>query len=405
MDLVVFVCRCAIRFASLMTPRALRGEWRDEWVAEVRHGYAHLAAKGEPRGEICRKLVRFSMGAFPDAADLYYRRFDLRSFLGHPAFCLAVPLTLLGVLFVSTHGFRNCRQALAGLPCRRPEELVLLSRSARVMGIEAVPAATDYVDWQQRRVGGPMAGFVIDHSVLRVTPSFFDVLGTAPRMPFDFLGHTIQVVEPLESPSQRVGILARLKTTNHYRQADGTLTEIPLTNGSAVGVRFVQSRLREPLIFSTLSFVLVLGIGLMLVLGGPGNVYFFMLKTGLLEGVVVAAWAELEAGLPISWTGGYSLITAFLLPGLLLGASGVLLAASLRDHQRRCPVCWHRLAMPVRIGSRAGVIFDHLGEEVLCRRGHGALLIPERAFDKAQPAAWVAFDESWRDCFVSGGSK
>jgi hypothetical protein len=91
MDLVLFVCRSAIRCASLVVPRALRREWRDDWLAEVRHGHAHLAKKGWPRGEACRKLIRFSVGAFRDAADLCCRRFDLRSFPGHPAFCVGAP--------------------------------------------------------------------------------------------------------------------------------------------------------------------------------------------------------------------------------------------------------------------------------------------------------------------------
>ncbi len=401
---VLFVCRSAIRCASLVVPRALRHEWRDEWLTEIRHGHAHLATKGGPRGETCRKLIRFSLGAFQDAADLYCRRFDLRFFLGHPALCVAVPLALLGGVLAFTHGFRNCREALAGLPWSRPEELVLLSRSAHVLGIEAVPTGADYVDWQ-RRLGVPMAGFVMDKAVLLVTPDFFGVLGKSPRLPFDFLGHGIRAVKPLGQPTGRVAILARLTTANGPQRTQHILTAMSLATGGAVGVQFVQSRVREPLLFSAFAFVIVFGIGMVLVLRQHGSMRFFALKTGLLEGVVAATWAEVATGLPISPTGSYSVVMVFLFPGVLLAASGMLLWACLRDHRRRCPICRHLLAVPVRIGSRGRVVFGQLGEEILCVQGHGSLFIAERPFERTESATWIAFDESWKDCFASRGSK
>jgi hypothetical protein len=404
MDLILFVCRSAIRCASLVAPRALRREWRDEWLAEVGYGYTHLAMRGGPRGETRRKLIRFSTGAFRDAADLYCRRFDFRSFLGHPSLCVVGPLALLGALFAFSDGFQNCREALAGLPWRRPDELVLLSRSARVLGIEAVPAGADYVDWQ-RRLGVPMAGFVIDKAVLLVTPDFFGVVGTSPRVPFSFLGHRIRVVRTLEQPTGRIGILARLNAANDAKGTQRILTAMSPGNGSAIGVRFVQSRTRESLIFSAFAFVLVLGIGIILALRQPGSIRFFALKAGLLEAVVAVTWAEVLTGLPISPTGGYGAVMAFLSHGLLLAASGVLLWACLRDHQRRCPVCSHLLAVPVRIGSRGSVVFAHLGEEVLCVHGHGSLYIAEQPFEGTESATWIAFGDSWKDCFASGGSK
>lgn len=204
---VLIVCTWALRLAGLLVPRNIRAQWIQDWAAEVRHGCADLEHRGYSRSETWSKLLRFSIGGFADAADLRRSHFDLRYILGHPAFCLAVPVALLCIACGSTRGFRHSRQALAGLPWHRPEELVLLSRSAGVMGIEATPAAADFIRWQERFKGG-VAGFAVDGTVLRVTPSFYDVLGEVPRVPFDFLGHTIQAVKPLGPESKHIGILA-----------------------------------------------------------------------------------------------------------------------------------------------------------------------------------------------------
>src|ERR1700690_2062134 len=94
------ICRCAIRLASLLVPPGLRSEWADQWTTEIWHGRADLISRGVSRAETRRKLLRFSMGAFSDAADLRRSGFHSRSLLAHPASCLGVPLVLLGVLFV-----------------------------------------------------------------------------------------------------------------------------------------------------------------------------------------------------------------------------------------------------------------------------------------------------------------
>lgn len=401
MERLLTICIWAIRVAGVLVPHPLRRQWIEDWVAEIRHVPMYLAGRGEPPPIIRRKLVSFSTGAFADAADLRFHRLDFRSLLGHPILSLAAPLACLAFLLLATHGLQNCRLAARGFPGYRPEELALLSRSARVLGIEAVPTAAHYTEWLKREPGIPMAGFTIDRSILRVTPGFFAVLGSGPHAPFVFLGHTIREVELLARPPARVGILARLKT----RREAASLIGISAPNASAIGTRFIQGRMREPLLFATLLLLLVPGIGMLLVLRRPGLVRFFVLKTVLWEAVVAAAWAEFETGVPISLTGSYTTVTAFFLPGLLLALSSLLLWAALRDHQNRCPVCRHLLAMPVRIGWRGSLIFDQPGEEVLCPRGHGALLTSQRAFDTTEPAAWVAFDESWKDCFAEGVSK
>ena len=206
MGAVVFVCRFAVGLASLLVPRTLRGEWTGQWIAEIRHGYALLTERGESPAAVWRKLLRFARGAFADAADLRRSGFDPRRALGHPAFCLAAPLAVWVMLLAATHLFQNCRQAMAGPPGRQPEQLVLLSRPSRVLGIEAPPNSADFLAWQRQWKGASLAGFVVDGPVLRVTPAFYEVRGSVPRLPFHFLGHTIRAIAPLDRRPARMGV-------------------------------------------------------------------------------------------------------------------------------------------------------------------------------------------------------
>ena len=168
----------------------------------------------------------------------------------------------------------------------------------------------------------------------------------------------------------------------------------------------MEGRLREPLVFAGAVFALTLIVGMAVLRGRWRGAIFFFAKNACAQGVITAAWVELVAGLPIPATGGASVTTAFLLPGLLLLTAALALGGSLHDQKGRCPVCFQLLAMPVRIGSRSSIILDRPEVEVLCPSGHGSLLIPEPVVHAAEPAAWIVFNESWKDCFTQrGGSR
>jgi hypothetical protein len=389
--------------ASWLAPADLRTEWSEQWNAEIWHGYASLKGRGASRAEARHKLLRFSVGAFSDAVDLRRSVFNLRAGLGHPAFCLALPLVLLAILFAATHGFRNCREMIAGLPYPLPQQLMLVSQSVRVLGFEAPPSAADLLAWQRQSSRASLAGFVVQGRVLRVTPNFNDVLGVAPRTPFRLLGQTIETIKPLDRKRGRVGVLARLKSPAFPAEVEAELVQVSSPRGSAVAVKSLQGRLREPLVFSAVVWALTLVVGMALVRGRWRGALFFFAKTTLAQGALAAAWTELAARLTTPPTGGSSVTGAFLLPGLLLMGAALALRWSLYDQKGRCPVCFQLLAMPVRIGSRSSIILDRPGVEVLCPRGHGSLLIPEPVVHAAEPAAWTVFNESWKDCFTPGG--
>jgi hypothetical protein len=69
---------------------------------------------------------------------------------------------------------------------------------------------------------------------------------------------------------------------------------------------------------------------------------------------------------------------------------------SFADQRARCPVCLHRLVMPVRVGSWSSVL-DPAATEMLCIEGHGALCISESG--AGQPDRWTALDPSWSQLF------
>jgi hypothetical protein len=52
------------------------------------------------------------------------------------------------------------------------------------------------------------------------------------------------------------------------------------------------------------------------------------------------------------------------------------------DQQRRCPNCLRLLDKPVRMGSGSRILLEWNGTELLCRRGHGVMHVPE------MPAIW-----------------
>jgi hypothetical protein len=120
----------------------------------------------------------------------------------------------------------------------------------------------------------------------------------------------------------------------------------PASNGSVVAARFLEERMREPLLFSAAVFALALIGGMALVRGPSRAILFFFSKLALMECVVTFAWAELATGLPIFSQGACCLIEELLVPGLLLLAAALTLSWSLHDQGRRCPVCCGLLSMP-----------------------------------------------------------
>jgi hypothetical protein len=70
------------------------------------------------------------------------------------------------------------------------------------------------------------------------------------------------------------------------------------------------------------------------------------------------------------------------------------------DQRRRCPVCLHRLSIPVTTGSWSSPLFDPVSTELLCDQGHGSLWVPETQSSASLAEHWTGLDESWRELFA-----
>jgi hypothetical protein len=98
-------------------------------------------------------------------------------------------------------------------------------------------------------------------------------------------------------------------------------------------------------------------------------------------------WTLIAPLLLRSWVAGIGATAAFL-AGFGLAARWIL-----DDQRNRCPVCLHRLADPVRMGSWSSM-FEPVTTEMLCEDGHGALSVAESSMTEGD--RWVSLDASWK---------
>lgn len=97
--------------------------------------------------------------------------------------------------------------------------------------------------------------------------------------------------------------------------------------------------------------------------------------------------------------GGFGLAVTYI---ILVGRATLW---SLADQRCRCPVCLHRLMLPVAMGSWAS-IFDPAATELVCEEGHGSLALMEREAEASpQDDRWIELDSSWRELFPKDAGK
>jgi hypothetical protein len=116
--------------------------------------------------------------------------------------------------------------------------------------------------------------------------------------------------------------------------------------------------------------------------------------------VLTLAWIEITSYVERAHGGLYRdvLLTVGLGWVVFVGCGG-LLWWLFRDQFRRCPVCLHRLSMPVTIGSWSSSL-EPVSTEFLCERGHGSLCVPETESSASEPDRWTELDDSWRELFT-----
>lgn len=112
--------------------------------------------------------------------------------------------------------------------------------------------------------------------------------------------------------------------------------------------------------------------------------------TGLL---VTLGWIEGSSAIRSSFAGnGPRILFGGLLPTLVyFAALPLAIGWSIADQHLRCPVCLHRLILPVSIGYWSSMI-EPPATELMCRNGHGALCVPET--ESGTRERWTTLDVS-----------
>jgi hypothetical protein len=122
--------------------------------------------------------------------------------------------------------------------------------------------------------------------------------------------------------------------------------------------------------------------------------WFLLAKTILLLTLLVTVWLELMLGIHDPVTG---LLSSWVFLLVCVFAAIMILL----DQRRRCPVCLHRLSLPVSMGTYSSPLLDPASTELLCDQGHGVLTVPGTETSASAEERWTALDESWRELFTS----
>jgi hypothetical protein len=422
--ILAFVCA-----VSRLVPAAERAEWLAEWRAE-------LAYVRETRG--LRAAARLSMGAVPDA--LWLRREAAAavrlSFLDSPARTLAL-LTALATIAVSL--------APRAPLVRMPRGLASISTDGRAWPSHPTVPFGQYQTLALHRPSS-LAGIAFYTPPRRLasleiavaTPDLFALLGVPaprPRGPALLLGDS----------AWRRRFHADPRIAGRVLQIDGRSVPIAgvLPPGAWPLPRAAEAWLLEeapPVAPETRGFVIArmpaaaTGADLWRIYAPspiPGAKYLECIRIapphpGLehllaiaLALIVVRAMTQLTLGQYPSGRPSMRFWLFFAAKLALLGVTvsstvlwlgplqaHILIAgyiASLRwavvDQRGRCPVCLRRLTNPSPIGCASYTFLDWYGTELICRKGHGLLHIPEIPASSYGGQRWSPLDPSWSSLF------
>ena len=444
LDAVHAVCRWLVWLASLLAPGPYRAEWRRKLNEEL-SDWRILADRGElparPWG-----MLACAFSLFQDTLRLRIQLERSENWSGRKIRSPLFPFCAIGaavvLLAVCTHWFAGTRSLLGSLPYADPDRIVLFRTSLPFGGVRVGIRSTTLELWRSRsQTISPFASYLLRGGVARVSPEFFDLLGVPPvqgrtfrpadrpgccrvvragtsapgvigTMPRGFWFRLLNVDEwvPLGQVAT-VQAMGRLKPGVTLQQAQEELRRIareaPLqpriryTDGTRVVLEPVGQFMRSPVYACGAWLAGALGMLLTYILLRArlgreryGWRYWAYLwgKTAFLTVVLAAFWLESTAQVS---TGAGDLLFTWVFTVISLGA----LFLSFLDQRRRCPVCLHRLTLPVSIGSWSSALIDPVSTELVCEQGHGTLYVAETASSDREPELWTPLDASWREVF------
>lgn len=432
----------------IIAPRA-RAAWRAAWDSALENAWI-LCERGELQPEALRICCK---AAFHDAIATRTGEGGLRRLVRSPRFVFAAALTILLGIGIFSRGFQGTRGLFHALPVVNAEQLVSIGYSGTVMQPSGVPPRLLNA-WT--RNPAPLTGIAgYWHKpyapLARVTPNFFDLLGTQPELGRLFRpgdqdaavltnsywrtqfhsdphilgsrvlanGHSYTVVGVL--PDSFWALSERITVWTPLVLEPQPPPDVPFLIGAVGRLQPGVSRdqLRAGLFRSAKAvqptlprapeirgFAAVPGrrvIGYLLGLGFSAVIAIvvlamqqpFPLRYGWRYWRFFATKLVLVLAIPLTlwietaWTDAPSTL-------LFLAACSFALWWSFRDQRQRCPECFEFLAMPVTIGSWSSVL-EPVSTEFLCESGHGSLCVPET--EQGLRDRWTSLDASWRELF------
>lgn len=174
--------------AGTLVPRAQRGDWKREWLAEIWHRWQFLRHTGawDRREKLC--LLRGTLGAFQDAACLLAAHETLwqrvRERMRSPFVCLGAVAALLLLTAIVSGGLPATRELLSGR-----SDLMFIWRHPDSGGRDQPLPADTVAAWatHSRSLQG-IAAFQVGRPtrdqplLMTVQPRFFEVAGVKPEL-------------------------------------------------------------------------------------------------------------------------------------------------------------------------------------------------------------------------------